>query len=128
MTMPKGVPDRWGDYTAVGERITGTRFISFKVPLSQVLSRLVEESDRMMPHDLVTKVKLMGHNLGLVVDLTNTSRYYDCKEIEDLGIGYRKICTKGHVIPSEAVRKKYISHGWLIYSLYDRPMLTCPIT
>ncbi|KAI0229157.1 RNA/RNP complex-1-interacting phosphatase [Lamellibrachia satsuma] len=109
MTMPKRVPDRWEDYTAVGERIAGTRFISFKVPLHQGLSGLVEESDRMTPCDLVAKVKSMGHKLGLVVDLTNTSRYYNYKEIEDLGICYHKIHTEGHVVPSKAVRKNFFA-------------------
>ena len=47
--------------------------------LFQGLSGLVEESDRMTPCDLVAKVKSMGHKLGLVVDLTNTSRYYNYK-------------------------------------------------
>ncbi|KAM7368592.1 hypothetical protein PAMP_012916 [Pampus punctatissimus] len=28
-----GIPDRWLDYTAVGKRLYGTRFIAFKVPL-----------------------------------------------------------------------------------------------
>ena len=46
--------------------------------LFQRLSSLVEESDRMTPHDLVAKVKSMGHDLGMVVDLTNTPRYYSC--------------------------------------------------
>ncbi|XP_016415800.1 RNA/RNP complex-1-interacting phosphatase-like isoform X2 [Sinocyclocheilus rhinocerous] len=31
------IPDRWTDYTAVGKRIPGTRFIAFKVPLKQDL-------------------------------------------------------------------------------------------
>ena len=40
---------------------------------------MLEESDRLTPRDLVAKVKAMGYDLGLVVDLTNTSRYYNYK-------------------------------------------------
>lgn len=32
--------NRWVDYTAVGKRIPGTRFIAFKVPLKQVTDML----------------------------------------------------------------------------------------
>ncbi|BFF99290.1 RNA/RNP complex-1-interacting phosphatase homolog [Drosophila madeirensis] len=34
--MGKGVPDRWLDYSAIGKRVPGTRFIAFKVPLNQI--------------------------------------------------------------------------------------------
>ena len=33
------------------------------------------------------------------------------QEIEDLGMGYHKIHTEGHVVPSKAVRKKYVPHS-----------------
>ena len=45
----------------------------------QGLSTMLDESDRLTPRDLVAKVKAMGYDLGLVVDLTNTSRYYNYK-------------------------------------------------
>ena len=51
----------------------------FSYLIFQGLSTMVEESDRMTPRDLVAKVKAMGYDLGLVVDLTNTSRYYNYK-------------------------------------------------
>nr|XP_053639847.1 RNA/RNP complex-1-interacting phosphatase-like isoform X2 [Cherax quadricarinatus] len=44
---------------------------------------------------------LMDHcvNLGLVVDLTNTSRYYDPQVFISQGIEYAKLFTEGKIIP-----------------------------
>lgn len=34
--------------------------------------------------------------MGLLVDLTNTTRFYDCKDIENEGIKYVKLQCKGY--------------------------------
>ena len=39
-------------------------------------------------------------DLGLVIDLTNTSKYYNPKDLPDERIEYVKIFTRGHEIPS----------------------------
>lgn len=38
------VSDRWQDYSAVGKRLKGTRFIAFKVPLKQVSLSLQDQN------------------------------------------------------------------------------------
>ncbi|XP_047499523.1 RNA/RNP complex-1-interacting phosphatase-like [Penaeus chinensis] len=70
-----GIPDRWKAYTNMGRQIPGTRFISFKVPLKEALLIRLEDSFWFSPRTL------MDHcvDLGLVIDLTNTTRYYDPK-------------------------------------------------
>ncbi len=35
-----------------------------------------------------------------VIDLTNTNRYYDSYQIRDGGVGYTKVATQGHEVPS----------------------------
>lgn len=98
--------NRWTDYKAVGKRIPGTRFIAFKVPLKQVtdlltqththlnlyycfcadvmtpisllqaLRRHLRESEAFGPFDLIDVLKNESEELGLIIDLTFTTRYY----------------------------------------------------
>ncbi|XP_063596040.1 RNA/RNP complex-1-interacting phosphatase-like isoform X2 [Penaeus indicus] len=98
-----GIPDRWKAYTNMGRQIPGTRFISFKVPLKEALLIRLEDSFWFSPRTL------MDHcvDLGLVVDLTNTTRYYDPKEFVDQGIQYAKVFTEGHKIPKDKVVKEF---------------------
>jgi atypical dual specificity phosphatase len=43
--------------------------------------------------------------LGLVIDLTNTNKYYDPNEFRDHGVYHVKLSCRGHTIPTErAVR------------------------
>ena len=65
------VPDRWEVYSNIGQVVEGTRFIPFKVPLNEFLLKKVGPGvDRWDLDQLVQDVP----QLGLVVDLTNTSR------------------------------------------------------
>jgi atypical dual specificity phosphatase len=66
-----GVPDRWEDYSNMGTVVEGTQFIPFKVPLDDhLLIKVKEGVDKWGLEQLVEAVP----QLGLVVDLTNTSR------------------------------------------------------
>eukprot|EP00088_Acartia_fossae_P020965 TRINITY_DN22454_c0_g1_i6.p1 TRINITY_DN22454_c0_g1~~TRINITY_DN22454_c0_g1_i6.p1 ORF type:complete len:449 (-),score=10.33 TRINITY_DN22454_c0_g1_i6:231-1577(-) len=99
--MPGGnkVPDRWSDYTRIGKVVKGTRFICFKVPLkASILNKLPEDERNWGLAEL-----LQTENLGLVIDLTYTSRYYSPKNVEDSGIKHAKIMTMGHEIPKRKV-------------------------
>jgi len=102
--MGNKVPDRWENYSNIGSVIKGTRFISFKVPLKNaILNRVVPIALRNWgPADLIATP-----DLGLVIDLTFTSRYYDHRELENAGIKYVKIMTIGHQIPEARVVKKF---------------------
>uniref|UniRef100_A0A3P8ZKH4 Tyrosine specific protein phosphatases domain-containing protein n=1 Tax=Esox lucius TaxID=8010 RepID=A0A3P8ZKH4_ESOLU len=99
----KGIPDRWEDYQAAGKRIPGTRFISFKVPLKQVsaLCDLVEHSEPFGPRELMQILEKDGQELGLIIDLTFTTRYYKPEDLPD-SVFYLKIFTAGHEIPSDS--------------------------
>ncbi|VVD00599.1 unnamed protein product [Leptidea sinapis] len=41
-------------------------------------------------------------NIGAVIDLTNTSRYYNPKGFVSAGVLHKKIHVQGHVVPPEA--------------------------
>lgn len=94
-----GIPDRWLDYRAVGKRLLGTRFIAFKVPLKQSLNRHLPQHDVFGPWELLDALKKKNQELGLIVDLTFTTRYYKLQDLPD-SLLLVKILTAGHEIPS----------------------------
>ncbi|KAM4631093.1 RNA/RNP complex-1-interacting phosphatase-like [Polymixia lowei] len=96
-----GIPDRWLDYRAVGKRIPGTRFIAFKVPLKQSLNCRVPESDTFGPWELLDALKKDNQDLGLIIDLTFTSRYYNQVDLP-MSWSFVKILTEGHRVPGNA--------------------------
>lgn len=100
-----GIPDRWLSYKPMGELIPGTRFICFKVPLKQTLCDGLQDNERFTPEMLMEQCP----KLGLVVDLTNTRRYYNGEVFMSRGIRYKKIHCPGHVIPAGRILKEFFS-------------------
>ncbi|XP_063066123.1 RNA/RNP complex-1-interacting phosphatase isoform X2 [Engraulis encrasicolus] len=95
------VPDRWTDYQAVGKRIPGTRFIAFKVPLKESLRNRLPPSEAFGPNDLLQHVLVNEEQqLGLIIDLTFTTRYYKPQDFPEY-VHYVKIFTAGHEVPSD---------------------------
>lgn len=47
-------------------------------------------------------------NLGLVIDLTNTTKYYLPSEFEENGVNYTKIFVEGHVVPKRQCINQYV--------------------
>ncbi|XP_023215266.1 RNA/RNP complex-1-interacting phosphatase-like [Centruroides sculpturatus] len=102
--MPKnGIPDRWESYTPFGKVIGQTRFIAFKVPLKENLCRILPATMRFTPSNLISSID----KLGMVIDLTNTRRYYNSAEITDCGVSYLKIFCRGKVVPDRNVVQKF---------------------
>jgi atypical dual specificity phosphatase len=97
------------DYAPIGKRIIGTRFIAFKVPLTEHVCQALPADERFTLSDLVRTLEDMDEQLGLVIDLTNTTRYYQKEDVMKLGIGYRKIFTEGHQVPSKAVCQNFFN-------------------
>ncbi|KAJ8286771.1 hypothetical protein GJAV_G00043110 [Gymnothorax javanicus] len=95
-----GIPDRWTEYQAVGKRMPGTRFIAFKVPLNKKLRRQLPPAEAFGPQDLVEVIEQEKHTLGLIIDLTFTTRYYKPQDLPE-GVQYQKIFTAGHEVPSD---------------------------
>ncbi|XP_056260076.1 RNA/RNP complex-1-interacting phosphatase [Seriola aureovittata] len=95
-----GIPDRWLDYKAVGKRLHGTRFIAFKVPLNQYLSRQLPCSDVFGPWELLDALSKEEQELGLIIDLTFTTRYYKLQDLPE-SLMFMKIFTAGREVPSD---------------------------
>ncbi|XP_063534586.1 RNA/RNP complex-1-interacting phosphatase isoform X1 [Cydia strobilella] len=96
--MSKSIPDRWIPYKACGKVIEGTRIVCFKVPLRKG----VQEHNKAIKE--IWDIKTLLHklpNLGAVVDLTNTARYYNPVELRQAGVLHKKILMPGRVIPPE---------------------------
>ncbi|XP_072226746.1 RNA/RNP complex-1-interacting phosphatase-like isoform X2 [Leuresthes tenuis] len=96
-----GIPERWLNYCPIGQRIPGTRFIAFKVPLKPSLNYQVPESHSFGFWDLLDSVESQNQELGLIIDLTFTTRYYRLTDVPQ-SCSYIKIFIEGHQIPSDA--------------------------
>ncbi|XP_030005919.1 RNA/RNP complex-1-interacting phosphatase [Sphaeramia orbicularis] len=96
-----GIPDRWLDYKAVGKRLPGTRFIAFKVPLKYSLNCRLPCSDVFGPWELLDILNKENQELGLIIDLTFTTRYYKVQDVPE-SLLCVKIFTAGHEVPSDA--------------------------
>lgn len=105
--MPGRVPDRWEDYDPMGKPMKGTRFIAFKVPLDKTFSDKLNQQLWFTPDILAKTIKEQGHQLGLIIDLTNTSRYYNPWDVQNAGIEYQKIMTEGKLVPSRNIQKRF---------------------
>ncbi|KAK5984750.1 hypothetical protein GCK32_005755 [Trichostrongylus colubriformis] len=89
------VPKEWTRYSPLGGVIPRTRFIVFKTPLNDRLLTRVDPSQRFAVSNLMWMLAERGLRLGMVVDLTDTDRYYDKDEIEGMCIQYQKINCPG---------------------------------
>lgn len=106
MPRPTAIPDRWIPYKACGNVIEGTRFICFKVPLRKIVQKQNPEIKEIWDiKALLEKIP----KLGAVIDLTNTSRYYNPKDLTDVGILHKKILMPGRFIPPESIVTEFMN-------------------
>ncbi|XP_016994400.2 RNA/RNP complex-1-interacting phosphatase homolog [Drosophila takahashii] len=101
--MAKAIPDRWLNYKPIGERVPGTRFIAFKVPLHQHVNARVEENLRLAPESLLESVP----DLGLIIDLTNTNRYYHPSALTSHDVRHQKLMIPGKQTPPRQLSEKF---------------------
>jgi len=88
------ISTKWKNYTFYGELIKNTRLICAKTPITQY---------KHTPELLVQSINNdhRRHKVGLVIDLTDTTKYYNSQEFIALNVVYYKINCKGMKIPSE---------------------------
>ncbi|XP_059050027.1 RNA/RNP complex-1-interacting phosphatase homolog isoform X1 [Achroia grisella] len=96
--MPPAIPDRWTAYKPCGKIIDGTRIICFKVPLRRNVQQGNNEINYIW--DIPTLLRDVP-KLGAVIDLTNTARYYNPRDLQEAGVLHKKILMPGRVIPPE---------------------------
>ncbi|KAM5141015.1 uncharacterized protein ACMZJ9_014805 [Mantella aurantiaca] len=101
MVKKNSIPERWRSLTAIGTRVPGSRFIAFKVPLKGATNQRVTQNQKFTPKDLVTNIRNQNEDLGLIIDLTNTERYYTTKDLPR-SVQYVKLHTAGLKIPDDA--------------------------
>ncbi|XP_047544524.1 mRNA-capping enzyme [Vanessa atalanta] len=103
------IPNRWLNCPRTSENIIGNQFLAFKTPLSSQYDSEVPEYNRFKPNMVFECVKTLKRKISLWIDLTNTSRFYDKKEVEQHGCRYNKIKLRGHKeTPSEEQTQHFI--------------------
>ncbi|XP_036406015.1 mRNA-capping enzyme [Megalops cyprinoides] len=90
-----GAPPRWRNCPRRGQPVAG-KFLPMKTMLGPKYDDLVPEECRFHPSMLSNYLKSLKVKMGLLIDLTNTTRFYDRNEIEKEGIKYVKLQCKGH--------------------------------
>ncbi|XP_048387730.1 mRNA-capping enzyme isoform X1 [Stegostoma tigrinum] len=102
------IPPRWLNCPRRGQPVAG-KFLPLKTMLGARYDDQVPEENRFHPSMLSNYLRSLKVNMGLLVDLTNTSRFYDRAEIEKEGIKYVKLQCKGHAeCPTEEVTNMFI--------------------
>uniref|UniRef100_A0A5S6QUV6 mRNA-capping enzyme n=2 Tax=Trichuris muris TaxID=70415 RepID=A0A5S6QUV6_TRIMR len=104
-----GPPRRWMHCPRKGKVVSGL-FLPFKTPLSSRYDDMVPESNRFYPSMVLEGGEPGEKEVGLWIDLTNTTRFYNKKEVENAGVEYVKLNCKGFgECPSEAQVQEFIS-------------------
>ncbi|XP_006663896.1 mRNA-capping enzyme-like [Oryza brachyantha] len=89
----KEPPQGWLDCPGSGEPID--RIVPSKVPLDETFNESVPAGKRYSSKQVVNKQRKAGRDIGLVIDLTNTTRYYSPTEWTRQGTKHVKIACKG---------------------------------
>ncbi|KAI4301275.1 hypothetical protein L6164_034568 [Bauhinia variegata] len=98
-------PPGWLDCPAYGQEIGC--IIPSKVPLGESFNDYIPSEKRYSPKQAILQQRRLGRELGLVIDLTNTTRYYRVSDWTEEGIGHVKIRCQGKdsVPDDESVNK-----------------------
>ncbi|XP_026173837.1 mRNA-capping enzyme isoform X2 [Mastacembelus armatus] len=103
-----GPPPRWRTCPRRGQPVAG-KFLPMKTMLGPRYDDQVAAEYRFHPSMLSNFLKSLKVKMGLLVDLTNTTRFYDRSDIEKEGITYVKLQCKGHgECPSEETTAMFI--------------------
>lgn len=103
------IPPRWLHCPRKAIKVIQNKFLAFKTPLCGGFDSQVPEECRFTIDMLFASLKSQRLKLGLWIDLTNTTRFYDKKSIEAYGCRYLKLPCRGHSeTPSEEQTKTFI--------------------
>uniref|UniRef100_A0A3P8YL80 mRNA-capping enzyme n=1 Tax=Esox lucius TaxID=8010 RepID=A0A3P8YL80_ESOLU len=123
-----GPPPRWRNCPRRGQPVAG-KFLPMKTMLGPQYDDKVPEENRFHPNMLSQYLKSLKVKMGLLVDLTNTSRFYDRNEIEKEGVKYVKLQCKGHgECPTTETTNMFIRlcESCLCRSLTEVPLCSPP--
>lgn len=103
------VPPRWLHCPRKAMRLIQGKFLAFKTPLSSVYDSQVPEECRFSVDMFFANLKSQKIKMGLWIDLTNTTRFYDRKTVEDYSCKYLKLQCRGHgETPSEEQTRTFV--------------------
>ncbi|XP_075991956.1 RNA guanylyltransferase and 5'-phosphatase mRNA capping enzyme [Anticarsia gemmatalis] len=106
---PGPIPNRWLRCPRKATGLVADKFLAFKTPLGTQFNDQVPEENRFTPAMLMAYTKSSKIKLGLWVDLTNTSRFYNKNEVEEAGCRYKKMNCRGHgETPSPEQTREFI--------------------
>uniref|UniRef100_A0A0A9WYI1 mRNA-capping enzyme n=2 Tax=Lygus hesperus TaxID=30085 RepID=A0A0A9WYI1_LYGHE len=111
---PGPVPERWLHCPRKALNLVANKFLAFKTPLSNAFDSQVEPVNRFTPAMLFSSTKTYKWRIGLWIDLTNTTRFYDKAEVNngygtEKEVAYTKIQCRGHgETPSEEQANSFI--------------------
>jgi mRNA-capping enzyme len=109
MKDPGLIPARWLHCPRKSIKLIHNKFLAFKTPLSSNFDNQVPEECRFTVEMLLASIKSQRLKLGLWIDLTNTSRFYNKQEIEQQGVRYLKLQCRGFgETPSEEQTKTFV--------------------
>ncbi|XP_077869610.1 mRNA-capping enzyme-like [Saccoglossus kowalevskii] len=88
------IPPRWLNCPRKGQVVAGT-FLPFKTPLSSRYDDQIPEENRFGLDMLFLYLSSMKLKMGLLIDLTNTTRFYDKSIVESKGMKHVKLQCRG---------------------------------
>ncbi|EEF34492.1 mRNA capping enzyme, putative [Ricinus communis] len=101
------LPPGWLDCPASGQEIFG--IIPSKVPLGEAYNDCVPPGKRYSFKQVIHQQRVLGRKLGLVIDLTNTTRYYTTTDLKKEGIKHVKIQCRGRdSVPDNASVNSFV--------------------
>ncbi|RLN65278.1 hypothetical protein BBJ28_00003460 [Nothophytophthora sp. Chile5] len=98
------LPENWTDVPKMGALIGTSRFLPMRVPLDDKYTHLLKASDDLWsPQRFLEAQAAEGHDVRMVIDLTNTFKYYDgVSEFADSPAEYVKLKIEGFRGPPAA--------------------------
>ncbi|XP_034949982.1 mRNA-capping enzyme-like [Chelonus insularis] len=90
------IPSRWLSCPRKSIKLINNKFLAFKTPLSDEFNHQVSEECRFSVNMLFASLKCQRMKMGLLIDLTNTTRFYDKADVESYGCRYYKLQCRGH--------------------------------
>lgn len=93
---PGPIPNRWLYCPRKSESLIADKFLAFKTPLKDSFESQMPIECCFPPSMLFQVMKTYRVKIGLWIDLTNTNRFYDRREIEDNDCQYVKLQCRGH--------------------------------
>lgn len=93
---PGPIPPRWLNCPRKSSSLIGGKFLAFKTPLDSKYDDQVPAQYRFPSQMLFDSMRAYKVKIGLWIDLCNTSRWYNKRNIEQKECKYVKVDCKGH--------------------------------